>query len=160
MKELPKPLNVNFVYMTSIPISSLKLIFTSVPLFSNLTISPFHILFLILKFNIMYIFLSNLSFYIYIHPLFSFLKTKLQPHVLFPNLILSCVILLNTKCKLLFYSSTTIALGAKIFKKYCSSFATLVSMEDILIEKIGKEIVRNKWGGCCVLLNQSPTCQN
>lgn len=51
----------------------------------------------------------------------------------------------------------TTALGAKIFKKYCSSYATLVSMEDILIEKIGREIVRNKWGGCCVLLNQSPT---
>ncbi len=51
----------------------------------------------------------------------------------------------------------TTALGAKIFKKDCSSFVTLVSMEDILIEKIGKETVRNKWGGCCVLLNQSPT---
>jgi hypothetical protein len=159
VKELPKPLNVNFVYMTSIPILSLKLIFTSVPLFSNLTISPFHILFLVLKFNIMSFFFQIYLFF-YIHPLFWFLKTNLQPHVLFSNLILLCVILLNTKCKLLFYSSTTTALGAKIFKKYCSSFATLVSMEDILIEKIGKEIVRNKWGGCCVLLNQSPTCQN
>ncbi len=28
----------------------------------------------------------------------------------------------------------TIALGDKIFKNYCSSFATLVSMEDILID--------------------------